>query len=340
MRFSSRRRIRSGTGRIIAVILAGLLAGACSGVPVRQDDSGVEQKSNKSPAGAAALSLLFPGAGHLYLNEWSTGTGLMCLGGAELTALAATALDGWPKQGLDVDPTLLLASIWYQNTWTYGVYAAYRDARLQLGDQGYRYPVPTDDLTDLLLAPFDPDVIFQPEVGLGLVGMIALGMLASYLVDGRLASDRTLVGAERVNFMGRAMHPAAGISLGELYYMGMFLPVGIGEEALFRGVLQSGLSEHMGQWGGLASSSLIFGAAHAPNAYMMSDKGQQMRYMSIGVPFLTLLGGYMGWVYMHNGFSLAEPVALHFWYDFIMSTLSFVLDPDNQPFAIRFSLPF
>ncbi len=305
-----------------------------------EDAEDAAPRPKKSPAGAAALSLLFPGAGHFYLNEWSTGTGLMCLGGAELTALALTALDGWPEEGLGADPTLLLAGIWYQNTWTYGVYAAYRDARLQSGDDGYRYPVPTDTLADLLLAPVDPDVIFKPEVGLGLLGMVALGVLASYLIDGRLSSDRTLVGTDRVNFMGRAMHPAAGISLGELYYLGMFMPVGIGEEAMFRGVLQSGLSEYMGQWGGLATSSLIFGAAHAPNAVLLSDERQQMRYVAIGVPFLTLLGGYMGWVYMHNGFSLAEPVALHFWYDFIMSTLSFVLDPDSQPFAIRFSLPF
>jgi membrane protease YdiL (CAAX protease family) len=239
------------------------------------------------------------------------------------------------------DPSLLLTLMWYQNTSFYTSYSAYRDARLRIGDQGYRYPTPRESLTDLLVAPFDPDTFFKPEVALGLIGMLGLGLLASYLVEGDLASDQgNLFSRDEIRFMGSDVSPGLGAPLGELYYLGLFVPVGIGEEAFFRGVIQSGMSEWMGKWGGWASASFLFGAAHGTNALFLEDRDAQIRYLAIGLPFLTMFGGYLGWTYMHNNFSLKAPVALHFWYDFLLSTISFALDPDSQPFAVRVSIPF
>jgi hypothetical protein len=31
---------------------------------------------------------------------------------------------------------------------------------------------------------------------------------------------------------------------------------------------------------------------------------------------------------------------MHFWYDFLLSTASFVVDPEHQPFAVRFGAAF
>jgi membrane protease YdiL (CAAX protease family) len=312
-------------------------------LPAAADEEKKTDRTYKSPARATALSILFPGIGQMYLDDWGTGCGLMGLGLAELTSIGITTQDGWPQDEatLQNDPTFMLSLMWYQNTMFYSSFAAYRDARLLIDNEGYRYPVPEETLTDLLVAPFDPDTFFEPEVALGLVGWIGVGLLVSYLVEGNLVSGGgTLFSRDRINFMGEQMHPGWGATLGELYYLSLMTPVAIGEEAFFRGLVQSGFSELMGRWGGWATASLMFGAIHAPNALLLDESRQRVRYLAIGVPFLTLSGGYLGWVYMHNRFSLKEPVALHFWYNFLLSTISFALDPDNQPFAVQVSLPF
>ena len=33
-------------------------------------------------------------------------------------------------------------------------------------------------------------------------------------------------------------------------------------------------------------------------------------------------------------------VALHFWYDFLLGTIGFIADPDNQPFVVRGGIVF
>ncbi len=84
---------------------------------------------------------------------------------------------------------------------------------------------------------------------------------------------------------------------------------------LFRGALQSGLARGWGPWPGWAVGSLIFGAAHIPNAWAFDEGRDRARYLAISVPFITVLGSYIGLTYHYNDYSLAVPTALHFWYD-------------------------
>ena len=49
---------------------------------------------------------------------------------------------------------------------------------------------------------------------------------------------------------------------------------------------------------------------------------------------------HLGYVFIRQNFSLAASTAIHFWYDFGLSTLGFIFDPDNQPFNVRIGLPF
>ena len=97
------------------------------------------------------------------------------------------------------------------------------------------------------------------------------------------------------------------------------LPVGVGEESLCRGYLQSVFSELFTPWGGIAASSLIFGALHIPNAWGLEPE-ERRGYYTFSVPFITLLGVFDGWLTYKNH-SLKESVALHTWYDFILFTL-------------------
>jgi len=98
------------------------------------------------------------------------------------------------------------------------------------------------------------------------------------------------------------------------------LPVGLGEESFFRGFLQSALSETFNPLTGIILSSLLFGAAHIPNAQGL-EKAERWRYYTFSLPLITGIGAYCGWLTNKNH-SLQESVALHTWYDFIIFSIS------------------
>lgn len=83
------------------------------------------------------------------------------------------------------------------------------------------------------------------------------------------------------------------------------LMAGIGEELLFRGVVQSGLESLVGPLAALLLASLLFGLAHAvTKAYFV---------------MATLIGLYLGWLFLATG-NLLVPVLVHFLYDWIVLT--------------------
>ena len=87
----------------------------------------------------------------------------------------------------------------------------------------------------------------------------------------------------------------------------------------------------------LGGASLIFGGIHAFN-FVGEEDG--LGIAARAVPFITATGSYLGLVAIKTGFRLETSVALHFWYDFLLGTTAFIVDPDNQPFAVRFGFPF
>ena len=78
---------------------------------------------------------------------------------------------------------------------------------------------------------------------------------------------------------------------------------GLGEEALFRGVLQSAVGAAAGPGAGLVAASLLFGAAHfLSRAYAL---------------LATLFGLFLGGLYLWSG-NLLVPAAAHAAYDFAL----------------------
>lgn len=140
--------------------------------------------------------------------------------------------------------------------------------------------------------------------------------------------------ASGVTYLSKAL------SVGGEVYPAMALPIGIGEEAFFRGFLQPQLSEVLTPWGGITASSVAFGAAHIGNAWDM-DRRDRRSYYSFVLPYLTTFGVYLGWLTYKNN-SLQECVALHTWYDFIIFAGSAMATEaaitNNARFAL--SLPF
>jgi uncharacterized protein len=77
---------------------------------------------------------------------------------------------------------------------------------------------------------------------------------------------------------------------------------GVGEEMLFRGVIQDGLSAPLGTFWALVLASLLFGLAHAvtPGYFALA----------------SLMGVYLGWLYLASG-NLLVPIIVHALYDWI-----------------------
>lgn len=80
------------------------------------------------------------------------------------------------------------------------------------------------------------------------------------------------------------------------------IAAGIGEELLFRGLLQAASTEWLGPWGGLFVASLIFGAAHALN--------REYFWLATG------MGLYLGGLWMATE-SLMVVITVHSVYDFL-----------------------
>ena len=104
--------------------------------------------------------------------------------------------------------------------------------------------------------------------------------------------------------------------------------------------MQSSIAEATSPWGGIAVSSLVFGAAHIPNAMLLEEE-DRWRYYAFSLPLITSMGAYFGWM-THKNTSIQESVALHTWYDFVLFAASAwgpqAMIPRRPQFAL--SVPF
>jgi membrane protease YdiL (CAAX protease family) len=274
-------------------------------------------------------SVLFPGAGQLCTGKTAEGTTLMALGAAELgtgVAVAASTPEGVEHPGAAVP---LLA---FQDLWVYGIVDAVLDRQRA---SGLRY-VPEETLGELATAPFNPRVLKQPDVWAGVIGLTAAGVGLSLLAGEHL---RTGHFGESPNLFGRQLNPPVGYPLAATVGAALFLQVAVAAESAFRGYVQSELTRNTGPTTGWLVGSLIFGASHALNALVLPGD-QQARYLYIAVPGITLVGSYLGLSYRWHGYSLAPPVALHFWYDFLLSAVFFAADPQHSPLSASVAMPF
>lgn len=262
---------------------------------------------------AVGLSALLPGLGHAYLGEYRTACGLL---GSSSLYVGMMLLHPHNRSLWTANISLLSCN------WFYGIYASYRDARVFNGVDSYCYKMPMESLSDLAMAPFQWKVLKKREVWLALLADLGLAVGLQYFLQAK--NEGFSVGRS----VGGAVKPFTAF------------PIGIGEEAFFRGFLQSYAGENVGPWGGIAISSAAFGAAHIPNA--LSYYGEDRRdYYSAVLPFITLTGIYYGWVSYKNA-SLKEVVALHCWYDFAIFMASYAASRSvgwGLP-SFAFSIPF
>jgi membrane protease YdiL (CAAX protease family) len=291
----------------------------------------------KRPGTAAGLSLLCPGCGQLYLGQ---DTGALNL--AAFTALVGSgyvlirghtlgSLDG-PSDSAQVPLGLTLVEA-AQNLWFYSIFDAYRSARILRADAGYSFAITRESLGELASAPFRLDVIKSPWVWAGVPLALAAGLGVSALANDFSSDRKSIFDVRRVNVLGHDFHRGTGYAAGLGYYASLFAPVGVGEESLFRGVIQTEFEERWGPTVGLFAASAVFGAAHILN--FGNDPGAA----AVAVPVIAILGSSLGLAYRRTGHKLSTSVAMHFWYDFLLSAVAFAADPENQPFVVNYGAP-
>jgi membrane protease YdiL (CAAX protease family) len=291
----------------------------------------------KRPGTAAGLALL-PGGGQLYLGNTIQGAALLgttaalIVGAVSLTSGHDVTIDGASDSAqVPVGIAMIFAA---QNLWFYSIFDAYRDARVLRDDYGYRHPITRESLPKLISAPFDPRVLSSPWVWAGVPAALLGGLGFSYLANrGDFANGPSIFDVKRVNVLGHDFHRGTGFAAGSAYFASLFAGVGVGEEALFRGVIQTELEERLGPTRGLFAASAIFGAVHVFNFV------QDPKTALIAVPVITVLGSSLGLAYQRTGHRLSTSVAMHFWYDTLLSMTAFAADPTHQPFVVSYGSP-
>ncbi|WDE05298.1 CPBP family intramembrane metalloprotease [Thalassomonas viridans] len=251
-------------------------------------------------ANVAAMSgLLLPGSVQFFDGNFLTG---LSYGG---TALAGMALYGHYSDKDDyfedddelfsdalkesyINKTTFnadMAQTVFLNTMFASSYDAYkRKSRHRQFNHGVI--APGEDIKDLWQAPFKFEQLSKPST------YVPLLLFAAYV------SSRDNV---------YAIRRSGDISSGTLY-AGNFagnLFTGVGEEAFFRGYVNTELSHQLGENLGLAASSVLFGAMH-------SGDGNQASFGEAAV-----IGGYLGWLHQKNNYNLSQGVALHYWFNVI-----------------------
>ena len=107
--------------------------------------------------------------------------------------------------------------------------------------------------------------------------------------------------ARLVDFVEEHLRPLfLGCSVGQLVVLALL--AGLAEEALFRGVIQSGLNRWLSSGIGLVAASMVFGLVH---------------FLTLSYAILaTLVGLYLGTLLLVSG-NLLVPIVVHSLYDFI-----------------------
>lgn len=288
-----------------------------------------ERLENKRCSGSWAYLPIVLGLGQ-YCHKKDQEAALLAIAGA--VELTTGVLVGRHSEAGFEHPGSTLSLVAFQDTYVAGVADMHIDRSLA----ARRLYAPTDTISDLLLAPFNMEVMKRPKVWAGIAVALAIGIGASLALE----DDIPDVDLDRdVNLGGHQVAPSVGYPIGSLAYTGLFSHVAPAEELFFRGVVQSGLARRHGETLGLVESSLIFGAIHAPNAWAL-PKEQRRDYLVYGLPVITAIGSYLGYLYKDSGYSLAPPTAVHFWYDFLLSTTFFIIDPQDSPLSASVRLSF
>lgn len=276
--------------------------------PVWADSSSFYRYPNdpdkrRNPIGRAALSFLVPG-----FDQWTedqTGAAIAYSGLSVLGIAMALAAAGDRGQYVTTKDdrarlTLLGAQV-YQTMGSLSSFHAFRSAITTRKPSGeYPFLVAEETPGDLCLAPFRLDYLIRPTT------------FVPILVIGGLVAADVLTGSER----------AIKFSTADGFFTSAFsYQAGVGEEALFRGVMQPALMETVSDRRAFAANlvqALVFGAAH------YSPDHNNLPWPQF------LFGLYLGWLTQYREYTLSENIFIHVWWDVIAIGATYALSNKTE----------
>lgn len=165
------------------------------------------------------------------------------------------------------------------------------------------------------------------DIGLGGMKLFLAGILLNALLGLAIVSTIMLTGWQHVEVYGITEYGLATV----LDYLALtvilMLAVGIGEETLFRGYIQTDLMGKYGNAAALAATSVIFAALHI----VMLISGQEVSPLSIFNIFIASL--VMGYLYIITG-SICASIGFHFFQDVVAAGLFLTGDLPYESYPV------
>ncbi len=284
-------------------------------LPMSSLAQGARSTSDSSPTWAALWAHIIPGGGHMYQGDWGKG---LLFATTEVT-LFTSSIVLLLKDKKKTDMAALNLLTLFQNEHFYNIYSAYQDARIKIKNENYLSDISKENALDLLTSPFDLNILGRWTF---LLPTAFVGGITAWLMSD---SDRSV----KIRSSGASWaFPLLG---------GQATTIGVGEEAYFRGYLQSEFKElFKNEWLAIGSQSVAFAAAH--DIYVDDPKLPKIaRYWPGALRFT--FAAYAGWLTERNKYSIRENIAMHAWWDFTLLSGEYLLTGKVEPFILSVSLP-
>jgi hypothetical protein len=224
---------------------------------------------------------------------------------------------------IDPGPSSLFSNIAVKLSWL-DVYHTYQRARIRTSNATFMSPVNSRAMADILRAPFLAENLSDWRVWATVGAGIGTRWIGYWLVPDPTPEENP--DAPSGNIEGKEEAPPA-ISARSARIGGLEVPAGVGltidmlsvpilayfpalgEEPLFRGVVQEEFEHALGPAGGLGVMSAGFGAIH------LRPGSWQLNVRKFLLPFTAEL--LLGALYQSSNYDITKPMAARFWFDTI-----------------------
>jgi len=271
---------------------------------------------------------LLPGGTHFFENNYSKGTYFAL---AEVGLLTSSILFDKNLKNNNSSEYYNYPFIFFSQLYTIdkGDYLL-RKLNQNFEKKKFRYDIP--NFEQMLKAPFDFDEIQKPFV----LAFIVAGIVDAIISYSIAPKNQRLTGVDRVFGYGNEFNSAMGTAIYTATSGVMSYGAGVSEEMIMRGGILPVLDYKYGKKVGLTVSSLLFSAAHIPS-YLKINDTKQLLY---AITQITTVGFLLGMNAQNNHYNIKTVIAAHTWFNFMVMTTSWLLNPQENPlgFSVTFKL--